>query len=406
LSAKLHRLAKALRRWHKTRIGDTKLQLLMAEDLIFQLDRAQEERPLDGDERELRRLLKSRVLGLAVIERIKMRQRSRVCWLRAGDANTRFFHLKANGRRRKNFIHTLLHADGAATEQRHKQQVAHTHFSSLFGAASSERLELNWEELGLPVADLSDLDAPFSEEEVLAALLQIPSDKAPGPDGFNALFFKACWPIIKGDVLLAFQQLHNANRSSLSCINSSHIVLIPKTDSPASLADYRPISLMHGVAKLFMKVLAVRLAKRIDELIAEGQSAFIRGRSIQDNFIYVQGVIRHFHRARNPLVFLKLDIARAFDSVSWPYLLDMLRARGFSDRWRDLISMMLATSSSRVILNGEVGPRFLHRRGLRQGDPLSPLLFLLAIEPLHRLFDIATVAGLLSPLRGRKARLR
>jgi hypothetical protein len=89
---------------------------------------------------------------------------------------------------------------------------------------------------------------------------------------------------------------------------------------------------MHGVAKLFMKVLAVRLAERIDELIAEGQNAFIRGRSLQDNFIYVQGVIRHFHRARNPLVFLKLDIARVFDSVSWPYLLDMLRARGFSDR--------------------------------------------------------------------------
>ncbi|KAM0866721.1 hypothetical protein ACQ4PT_042446 [Festuca glaucescens] len=83
-------------------------------------------------------------------------------------------------------------------------------------------------------------------------------------------------------------ELHGANRSSLSCVNSSHIVLIPKNDNPASLADYRPISLMHGFAKLFMKVLAVRLAKRIPELIGEGQSAFIRGRSIQDNFLYVQ----------------------------------------------------------------------------------------------------------------------
>jgi hypothetical protein len=126
-----------------------------------------------------------------------------------------------------------------------------------------------------------------------------------------------------------------ANRSSLSCINSSHIVLIPKVDNPASLADFRPISLMHGVAKLFMKVLAIQLAKRIGELIAEGQSAFIRGRSIQDNFLYVQGIVRHFHRARFPLVFLKLDIARAFDSVSWTYLLDMLRARGFSAHWCD-----------------------------------------------------------------------
>jgi hypothetical protein len=129
----------------------------------------------------------------------------------------------------------------------------------------------------------------------------MPSDKATGPDGFNALFFKACWQTIKSDVVRAFQQLHNTNRSSLSCINSSHIVLIPKIDNPASLADFRPISLMHGVAKLFMKVLAIRLAKRIGELITEGQSAFIRGRSIQDNFLYVQGIVRHFHRGQSPL---------------------------------------------------------------------------------------------------------
>jgi hypothetical protein len=192
------------------------------------------------------------------------------------------------------------------------------------------RAELGWAELGLPVVGLAELDAAFSEEEILAALLEILNDKAPGPDGFNALFFKACWGIIKSDVRLAFQQLHGANRSSLSCVNSSHIVLIPKNDNPASLADYHPISLMHGFAKLFMKVLAVHLAKRIPELIGEGQSAFIRGRSIQDNFLYVQQVIRHFHRARSPLIFFKLDIARAFDSVSWPYLLSMLRARGFT----------------------------------------------------------------------------
>ncbi|KAM0899425.1 hypothetical protein ACQ4PT_021294 [Festuca glaucescens] len=214
-----------------------------------------------------------------------MKQRSRVSWLRAGEANTRFFHLKANGRRRKNFMHALHHAGGTATEQQHKQQLIHSHFSALFSAADEARMELNWAELGLPVADLAELDAAFSEEEIHASLLEMPSDKALGPDGFNALFFKACWGIIKSDVRLAFQQLHNANRSSLSCVNSSHIVLIPKNDNPASLADYRPISLMHGLAKLFMKVLAVRLAKRIAELVGEGQSTFIRGRSIQDNFI-------------------------------------------------------------------------------------------------------------------------
>jgi hypothetical protein len=201
---------------------------------------------------------------------------------------------------------------------------------ALFSAADEERVELGWDELGLPEVGPAELDAAFSEEEILAALLEMPHDKVPGPDGFNAMFFKACWGVIKSDVRLAFQQLHGANRSSLSCVNSSHIVLIPKNDNPASLKDYRPIILMNGFAKLFMKVLVMRLAKRIPELIDEGQSAFIRGRNIQDNFLYVQQVIRHFHHARSPLIFFKLDIARAFDSVSWPYLLSMLRARGFT----------------------------------------------------------------------------
>jgi mannosylglycoprotein endo-beta-mannosidase len=103
---------------------------------------------------------------------------------------------------------------------------------------------------------------------------------------------------------------------------------------------------------------------------------------------------------------VKLDIAKAFDSVSWTYLLDMLRARGFSQRWCDWIALLLSTASTRVILNGNVGDRIRHRRGLRQGDPLSPFLFILAMEPLHRILSLAADEGVLSRLRGRANDLR
>lgn len=115
---------------------------------------------------------------------------------------------------------------------------------------------------------------------------------------------------------------------------------------------------------------------------------------------------RHFHRVKCSMLFVKLDIAKAFDSVSWPYLLDMLRARGFGARWCDWISMLLSTSSSRVLINRVPGRPIIHCCGLRQGDPLSPFLFILAMEPLQRLLEVAVVTGVLSKLQGRLPLLR
>jgi hypothetical protein len=101
-----------------------------------------------------------------------------------------------------------------------------------------------------------------------------------------------------------------------------------------------------------------------------------------------------------------LDISKAFDTVSWEYLLEMLSQRGFSRRWTDWLATLLRTSSSVIMLNGNPRPRICHSRGLRQGDPLSPYLFILAMDVLSRIFDIATEEGLLTPLKGRHARLR
>ncbi|KAM0922677.1 hypothetical protein ACQ4PT_006132 [Festuca glaucescens] len=144
--------------------------------------------------------------------------------------------------------------------------------------------------------------------------------------------------------------------------------------------------------------MALRLAPRMAELVGCNQSAFIRGRCIQDNFVLVHQSARPLHRRKVPALLLKLDVARAFDSVSWPFLLSVMRQRGFGPRWISWLVVLLRSASTRVLVNGCAGSSFLHGRGLRQGDPLSPLLFVLVMDVLDAMFRAAERAGVLVDL--------
>ncbi|WVZ54435.1 hypothetical protein U9M48_005227 [Paspalum notatum var. saurae] len=276
------------------------------------------------------------------------------------------------------------------------------HFSKVLCHPSPRQHDLNWDLLNLPMHDLSTLDAPFTEEELKTAIQQMPADKAPGPDGFTGAFFTKCWEIIKADVLKAANAFHLLRTSNLSILNSANIVL----EGPDSVGDYRPISLIHSFAKIISKVLAMRLAPHMDNLVSPSQSAFIKKRNIHESFLAVRNTVRRLHRNRVPALFFKLDITKAFDSVRWEYLLTLLKRLGFPPRWCGWIAVLLSTASSRVLVNGVPSAPIKHGRGLRQGDPLSPLLFVLSIDPLQNLLDLATSLGYLAKLRVRAATLR
>jgi hypothetical protein len=250
------------------------------------------------------------------------------------------------------------------------------------------------------------LEEPFTEEEVLAVIKDIAGDKAPGPDGYIGIFFKKCWGIIKADVMQAFQFFFNQHDQHLHHLNTAHIVLLPKKPDAQQLSDFRPISLTHSVAKLISKCLARRLAPELDLLVSRAQSTFIEQRSIQDNFLYTQNLVRALHHTKEPGLFLKLDIAKAFDSVRWDFLTEVMEQFGFGPRWRDWVTALLVSASTAVFLNGARGAWFRHYTGLRQGDPLSPMLFILAMEPLQHRFQLAAAAGELTPIQSRVANLR
>lgn len=235
-------------------------------------------------------------------------------------------------------------------------------------------------------------------EEVWAAIKTLLADKAPGPDGYTGKFYKISWPIIKEDVMEALNRVLQGDVSKLHLLNSAYVTLLPKKAEALEVKDFRPISLIHSFAKIVTKTLANRLASRLPEIVSANQSAFIKGRCIHDNFILVQQTAKAVQKQRVPRILLKLDIGKAFDSVSWPFLLEVLTHLGFGSVWCNIISKMLLSSSTRVLVNGEPGEIIHHHRGLRQGDPLSPMLFIIVMDVLNSLVLRAQELSLLQPV--------
>lgn len=163
----------------------------MALKVILWLDIAQESRQLSQAELNLRRGLKDRVMGLSIIERARKRQASRITNLKEGDANTKYFHLKMNARRRKNFIQRLRVGNIWKFKHEEKAAIIKDHFEAFLARPPPCLVDFDWDALQLPPVDLAMINGPITEEEVLAALKQLPGDKAPGPDDFTGAFYKA-----------------------------------------------------------------------------------------------------------------------------------------------------------------------------------------------------------------------
>lgn len=189
LHVRLSRAVKALSKWSRELKKKGSFARLLANEVIFRLDLAQEDRPLSSSEVRLRKFLKARLLGFTAIDRVKWRQRSRITWIKEGDSNSKFFHIRANGRRRKNHISMLCSNSDEIFEHDGKAGLLRSHFVALMGTSSPREVSLDFQSLQVPRRDLSHLDEVFSLEEIKAAVDDMHAEKAPGPDGFIGAFF-------------------------------------------------------------------------------------------------------------------------------------------------------------------------------------------------------------------------
>jgi hypothetical protein len=191
------------------------------------------------------------------------RQRSRIRWLREGDANTAFFHAVANGRRVKNYIASVRVGEELITDQERKVETFTEAFFQLLGRVQPREHTLDLEALDIPTAELQDLDAMFTEEEIWGVVKDLHPDRAPGPDGFTGAFYQRAWPVIKGDIIAGLLKLSVGDGRGFARLNRALITLIPKKPDATEVKDYRPISLVHSFAKLFSKLMATQAEEKV-----------------------------------------------------------------------------------------------------------------------------------------------
>ena len=331
-------------------------------------------------------------------------QRSRVQWLKEGDANTRFFHQSTLNRRRRNSVVSLKDNSGALVDNLNSvRKLVDEHFVKLYTSSGPR----DWGDiLGCIIPKVTDdmnatLSGPVSAEEVKAAVMDMGGLKAPGPDGFSGIFYHSHWEILAADVNEFVEVLIQGVEVPRQ-LNATHLVLIPKTLNPDSVSQFRPISLCNYSYKVLSKVLANRLKVFIPELISSTQNAFVAGRLIQDN-IGIAHELFHFLKTRRTKkkfeLAVKLDMEKAYDRVEWDFLVAVMERLGFDSRWRALILGCVSSVNFSILLNGQPGSKFAPSRGLRQGDPLSPFLFLFVSEVLSLLIQKASDRKLIKGVR-------
>ena len=234
----------------------------------------------------------------------------------------------------------------------------------------------------------------FFEEEVFAAISSLNGEKAPGPDGFPIMFWYFSWEFVKEEVKDFFKEFFEQKKFVRS-LNATFLVMISKKGNVEDIKDYRPISMLGGLYKILAKVLANRLRRVIDKVVSPSQNAFVEGRQILDAALIVNEAVDSMLRRNDGGVICKLDIEKAYDHLNWEFMLEVMRRKGFGQRWLNWISWCMSTTSFSILINGTSMGFFRSTRGLRQGDPLSPYHFVLGIDILGHLINKAVEGNFL-----------
>lgn len=247
----------------------------------------------------------------------------------------------------------------------------------------------------------SPLSAPFTPNVVLSAISQMAPLKSSGPNGFPMAFIQKYWHLIGANIttyVLDFLNLHRIPQA----LNYTYIVLIPKLARPKRITEFRPINFCNVVYKIVAKALANIIKPFLNPIIPDTQSAFVLGRLITDNILVAYEVnhfIHYLSQGNRAYMALKLDMSKAYDRIEWRFLGKNLAKLGFVQSIIDLIMLCVSSVSYSFLLNGTRVGHLIPNRGIRQGDPLSPYLFICCVEAFIQMVESAVGLGSLQGIR-------
>ncbi|GJZ96108.1 RNA-directed DNA polymerase, eukaryota [Tanacetum coccineum] len=312
---------------------------------------------------EERSSIMNNVSSLEKNEALELAQKAKVKWSIEGDENSKYFHGIINKQRNNLAIRGIIVDGNWIEDPKVVKNEFLTHFEDRFNTPCDSHFSLDMEFPNkLNAERMTELEQPFTKEEIKGAVWDCGLNKSPGPDGFTFGFYRRYWSVLEADVVDAVSHFFD-NGYCPKGGNSSFITLIPKSQGAKQVKDFRPISLIGSLYKIITKILANHLAIVMGNLVNEVQSAFIANRQILDGPFILNEIIRWCKAKKKQTMIFKVDFEKAFDYGS-------------------------------ILVNGSPTSEFQFHKGLKQGDPLSPFLFILIMESLHLSFQKVVDAGL------------